>query len=364
MRRARDDAIGGYALVCLTSPNGVRLLFDARRAATRARWPARRWPRSGPAPRAELAATGCAPTWCRSARSPRRWSRRWRDVPVEGRRVLVARAAEARDVLPDALRERGAEVRRAGALRHRRGAARRRSSSSALERADYVTFTSSSTVRFFLDARGGRGAASARGWSRSARSPARRAREHGLEVHVEAERHDIDGLVDALAASDAAGDRHPAHRLRPRRRLRGRLPRRDPRRSRPRRRSWTSPTASRATTCASGALVLRNTLPYMPVGRARGGGGPAGGHRAARARAAHAATGALLVGPDNGLLALAWERCGGVDLAVDVTRSPHRLEPVSATFHGRDVFAPVAAHLAAGAELRGRRRRRSTRRRS
>ena len=38
-------------------------------------------------------------------------------------------------------------------------------------------------------------------------------------------------------------------------------------------------------------------------------------------------------------------------LAVDVTRSPHRLEPVSATFHGRDVFAPVAAHLAAGAEL-------------
>ena len=36
---------------------------------------------------------------------------------------------------------------------------------------------------------------------------------------------------------------------------------------------------------------------------------------------------------------------------MDVTRSPHRLEPVSATFHGRDVFAPVAAHLAAGAEL-------------
>jgi S-adenosyl-L-methionine hydrolase (adenosine-forming) len=36
---------------------------------------------------------------------------------------------------------------------------------------------------------------------------------------------------------------------------------------------------------------------------------------------------------------------------VDVTRSPLRLEPVSATFHGRDIFAPVAAHLAAGAEL-------------
>ena len=38
-------------------------------------------------------------------------------------------------------------------------------------------------------------------------------------------------------------------------------------------------------------------------------------------------------------------------MAVDVTRSPHRLEPVSATFHGRDLFAPVAAHLAAGAEI-------------
>jgi S-adenosylmethionine hydrolase len=61
--------------------------------------------------------------------------------------------------------------------------------------------------------------------------------------------------------------------------------------------------------------------------------------------------GRILVGPDNGLLSLAWERCGGVELAVDVTRSPHRLEPVSATFHGRDIFAPVAAHLANGAEL-------------
>ena len=59
----------------------------------------------------------------------------------------------------------------------------------------------------------------------------------------------------------------------------------------------------------------------------------------------------LLVGPDNGLLSLAWEPCGGVEAAVDVSRSPHRLEPVSATFHGRDIFAPVAAHLARGAAL-------------
>ncbi len=61
--------------------------------------------------------------------------------------------------------------------------------------------------------------------------------------------------------------------------------------------------------------------------------------------------GRLLVGPDNGVLSLAWERAGGVDDVVDISRSRHRLEPVSATFHGRDVFAPVAAHLAAGADL-------------
>jgi S-adenosyl-L-methionine hydrolase (adenosine-forming) len=61
----------------------------------------------------------------------------------------------------------------------------------------------------------------------------------------------------------------------------------------------------------------------------------------------------LLVGPDNGLLALAAQRFGGISEAVDISRSPHRLEPVSATFHGRDIFAPVAAALAAGAELGG-----------
>jgi S-adenosylmethionine hydrolase len=99
-----------------------------------------------------------------------------------------------------------------------------------------------------------------------------------------------------------------------------------------------------------GALVLRNTLPYMPRGVHVAVVDPQVG---TERRAVGLATGdgRILVGPDNGLLSLAWERCGGVELAVDVTRSPHRLEPVSATFHGRDIFAPVAAHLANGAEL-------------
>jgi S-adenosylmethionine hydrolase len=99
-----------------------------------------------------------------------------------------------------------------------------------------------------------------------------------------------------------------------------------------------------------GALVLRNTLPYMPVGVHVAVVDPQVGTER-RALALRTTDGRLLVGPDNGLLSLAWPRCGGIDLAVDITRSPHRLEPVSATFHGRDIFAPVAAHLARGAEL-------------
>ncbi|MEA2374355.1 MAG: hypothetical protein QOD53_818 [Thermoleophilaceae bacterium] len=99
-----------------------------------------------------------------------------------------------------------------------------------------------------------------------------------------------------------------------------------------------------------GAIVLRNALPYLPVGVHLAVVDPQVGTER-RALAVRCADKRLLVGPDNGVLSLAWERAGGVVEAVDVTRSPLRLEPVSATFHGRDVFAPVAAHLALGVEL-------------
>lgn len=72
---------------------------------------------------------------------------------------------------------------------------------------------------------------------------------------------------------------------------------------------------------------------------------------ARRAIAVAAGDGGFLVGPDNGLLALAIERRGGAAAAVDVSTTALRLEPTSATFHGRDIFAPVAAHLAAGRPL-------------
>ena len=99
-----------------------------------------------------------------------------------------------------------------------------------------------------------------------------------------------------------------------------------------------------------GALTLRGSLPYLPVGVHVGIVDPQVGTER-RAVAVRCADGRLLVGPDNGLLSLAWARAGGALEAVDVSRSQHRLEPVSATFHGRDVFAPVAAALAAGAPL-------------
>jgi S-adenosyl-L-methionine hydrolase (adenosine-forming) len=99
-----------------------------------------------------------------------------------------------------------------------------------------------------------------------------------------------------------------------------------------------------------GAIVLRNALPYLPVGVHVAVVDPQVGTER-RGVAVRCADDRILVGPDNGLLSLAWERAGGAVEAVDVSRSPFRLEPVSATFHGRDVFAPVAARLVAGAEL-------------
>jgi S-adenosylmethionine hydrolase len=99
----------------------------------------------------------------------------------------------------------------------------------------------------------------------------------------------------------------------------------------------------------AGALVLRRALAFMPAGVHLAVVDPeVGAQRRAVALRCADDEARVLVGPDNGLLSLAAQRCGGVVEAVDVGRSPLRLEPVSASFHGRDVFAPVAAHLAAG----------------
>jgi hypothetical protein len=93
------------------------------------------------------------------------------------------------------------------------------------------------------------------------------------------------------------------------------------------------------------ALALRSALPYVPKGVHLAVVDPAVG-TPRRPLAVRGTDGHLFVGPDNGLLWPSIERCEGIDVAVDIAHSRYRLEPVSATFHGRDVFAPVAARLA------------------
>jgi S-adenosylmethionine hydrolase len=61
--------------------------------------------------------------------------------------------------------------------------------------------------------------------------------------------------------------------------------------------------------------------------------------------------GRILIGPDNGVLSLAWAEVGGVAKAVEIASTTVVLEPVSRTFHGRDIFSPAAAHLARGTAL-------------
>ncbi len=100
----------------------------------------------------------------------------------------------------------------------------------------------------------------------------------------------------------------------------------------------------------AGALSLAGALPYAPLGVHLAVVDPDVGAQR-RAVALRLADERILVGPDNGLLWLAAEQSGGVVEAVDIARSRFRLEPVAATFHGRDIFAPVAARLAGGAPL-------------
>lgn len=100
----------------------------------------------------------------------------------------------------------------------------------------------------------------------------------------------------------------------------------------------------------AGAIVLGEAVPFLPVGVHLAVVDPDVGAQR-RAVALQLADDRVLVGPDNGLLSLAAESGGGVVAAVDIARSAFRRQPVSATFHGRDIFAPVAAALAGGAAL-------------
>ncbi|MEU0938216.1 SAM-dependent chlorinase/fluorinase [Embleya sp. NPDC005971] len=99
-----------------------------------------------------------------------------------------------------------------------------------------------------------------------------------------------------------------------------------------------------------GALVLAQTVPWFPPGSVHIAVVDPGVGTARRALVLRAG-GHLLVGPDNGLLPWAAQALGGIEEIREITNPALTLAKVSRTFHGRDVFAPVAAHLALGTPL-------------
>jgi uroporphyrinogen III methyltransferase/synthase len=193
-----------YALVVLTSPNGVRLLFEAMAAQGRdARALANASVAAiGPGTARALATRGVIADLVPESYVAEALVETLTSVDVHDRPVLVARAADARDVIPDALADRGARVDVVPLYETVREPADP-DAVEAAQAADYITFTSSSTVRNLLEALGNRFPRAARVISIGPVT-SETAGELGLEVAVEAERHDIDGLVDALLA-DAAG---------------------------------------------------------------------------------------------------------------------------------------------------------------
>jgi len=101
----------------------------------------------------------------------------------------------------------------------------------------------------------------------------------------------------------------------------------------------------------TGAEILQHAARYMPADTVYLAVVDPGVGTGRLGLAIRTDSGALLVGPDNGLLIWAAESLGGISGAVALTEERFHLYPVSSTFHGRDVFAPVAAHLADGVGL-------------
>jgi S-adenosylmethionine hydrolase len=99
-----------------------------------------------------------------------------------------------------------------------------------------------------------------------------------------------------------------------------------------------------------GSAVLAQTVPHLPDLSVHVAVVDPGVGTERRGVVLRSGSDRLLVGPDNGLLIDAAEALGGIDAAYEITNRALMLEPVSATFHGRDVFAPVAARLATGTD--------------
>ncbi|HET9093982.1 MAG TPA: uroporphyrinogen-III C-methyltransferase [Solirubrobacteraceae bacterium] len=194
-----------YDLICFTSPSGVEALFERLEAEgldARA-FPARTEARVaaiGPATARALRERGILADVVPAKAVGEALAEALLNVPVT--RALVARAREARDIVPDALRDRGAEVD-VLAVYETVVELLTPEQSAAAAAADFITFTSASTVRNFLASVGGVEAWLARGPSRPRMVSigpvtSDELRAHGLEPDVEAEEHDINGLIAAL----------------------------------------------------------------------------------------------------------------------------------------------------------------------
>ena len=195
------EGVHAYALVCLTSPNGVHLLFEAMAARGRdARALANASVAAiGAGTEAALAQYGVIADIVPERFVAEELVEALNKLDLAGKPVLIARAGKARELLPDALRKRGAEVDVVTLYETRA----EQPDPAALERAqeaDFITFTSSSTVKNFVEAVDGHLPPDARIVSIGPVT-SEAAREAGLTVDVEAERHDIDGLVEALLAA-------------------------------------------------------------------------------------------------------------------------------------------------------------------
>ncbi len=189
--------VGDYDLLCVTSPNGATRLLEEVRDARALAGP--RIAAIGPGTARALRAGGIEADVVPERAIAESLVDALRDVPVT--RALIVRAQEARDVLPDALRERGAQVD-VVALYRTVAAPLDVAARAAVESAQYVTFTSASSVRNVLDA-----GAELHGPRLVSIGPVTSAmlREHGLEPHVEATDHTPDGLVEALLRDVTGG---------------------------------------------------------------------------------------------------------------------------------------------------------------
>ena len=321
--------VSAYDWVVVTSANGARELL--RRAAG----PMPRVAAIGPATADVLGGADLVPSVATQEGL-------LAELPRPAGRVLFAAAEGARTLLPDEL---GADV----VLLYRTRELRPKE----LPAADLVVLTSASSARALAAlttglpvvsigpetsraARDGRAAGRRGGVAalerrprRSRRRPARRHRLASANVVDSAEPVFITFLTDFGLQDDFVGTCHGVIK-----------------RIAPETQIIDITHGIPAQAVLQGALVLANTLPYMPVGVHLAVVDPGvGSHR--RPLALRDGEGRLYVGPDNGLLVPAAERAGITD-AHELANPSYALETISRTFHGRDLFAPAAAHLSRG----------------